>query len=40
MLERFYMIGRDKNITFWRILKIDRSKPSEINIIENPILYT
>ncbi|KAI5405798.1 suppressor of actin mutation [Lathyrus oleraceus] len=36
----FYMIGRDKNRTFWRVLKIDRLEPSELNIVEDPILYT
>lgn len=34
------MIGRDKNRTFWRVLKIDRLEPSELNIVEDPILYT
>ncbi|XP_045792286.1 phosphoinositide phosphatase SAC2-like [Trifolium pratense] len=39
-LSRFYMIGRDKNRTFWRVLKIDRSEASELNVIEDPTLYT
>lgn len=34
------MIGRDKNRTFWRVLKIDRSEPSELNIVEDPATYT
>ncbi|WJX86631.1 suppressor of actin mutation [Trifolium repens] len=38
--SRFYLIGRDKNRTFSRVLKIDRSEPSELNVIEDPTLYT
>ncbi|XP_030467303.2 phosphoinositide phosphatase SAC2-like [Syzygium oleosum] len=38
--SNFYMIGRDKNRTFWRVLKIDRSEPSELNILEDPTTYT
>ncbi|XP_058781494.1 phosphoinositide phosphatase SAC2-like [Vicia villosa] len=38
--SRFYMTGRDKNKTFWRVLKIDRLEPSELNIVEDPTLYT
>jgi hypothetical protein len=38
--QRFYLIGRDKNRTFSRVLKIDRSEPSELNVIEDPTLYT
>ncbi|OWM68414.1 hypothetical protein CDL15_Pgr004896 [Punica granatum] len=34
------MIGRDKNRSFWRVLKIDRSEPSELNILEDPTTYT
>ncbi|CAI8598476.1 unnamed protein product [Vicia faba] len=38
--SRFYMIGRDKNKTFWRVLKIDRLEASELNIVEDSTLYT
>ncbi|KAJ1407042.1 SAC domain [Sesbania bispinosa] len=38
--SRFYMIGRDKNRTFWRVLKIDRLEPSELNIIEDSTVYS
>ncbi|KAI5422290.1 variant 8, suppressor of actin mutation [Lathyrus oleraceus] len=38
--SRFYMIGRDKSRTFWRVLKIDRLEPSELNIVEDPTLYS
>lgn len=34
------MIGRDKSRTFWRVLKIDRLEPSELNIVEDPTLYS
>lgn len=33
------MIGRDKNRTFWRVLKIDRQEPSELNILEDSMTY-
>ncbi|XP_030523762.1 phosphoinositide phosphatase SAC2-like isoform X2 [Rhodamnia argentea] len=38
--SNFYMIGRDQKRTFWRVLKIDRSEPSELNILEDPTTYT
>ena len=34
------MIGRDKNRTVWRLLKIDRSEPSELNIWEDSVTYS
>ncbi|XP_075664566.1 phosphoinositide phosphatase SAC2-like isoform X1 [Castanea sativa] len=37
--SNFYMIGRDKNRTFWRVLKIDRLELSELNILEDPTTY-
>lgn len=39
-LQKFYMIGRDKNRTFWRVLKIDRSEPSELNIHDDATTYS
>ncbi|XP_014516309.1 phosphoinositide phosphatase SAC2 isoform X2 [Vigna radiata var. radiata] len=39
-LSKFYMIGRDKNRTFWRVLKIDRLEPSELNIVEDSAIYS
>ncbi|KAL2932991.1 Phosphoinositide phosphatase SAC2 [Bienertia sinuspersici] len=36
----FYMVGRDKSKKFWRILKIDRSEPSNIDVFEDPTLYS
>ncbi|KAG5392459.1 hypothetical protein IGI04_022422 [Brassica rapa subsp. trilocularis] len=36
----FYLIGRDEKKTFWRILKIDRTDPKELNLFEDPTKYT
>ena len=33
------MIGRDKNITYWRVLKIDKLDSSELNIREDSTVY-
>ncbi|KAH7679991.1 SAC domain-containing protein [Dioscorea alata] len=38
--SNFYMIGRDKSRTFWRVLKIDRLEPSELNIQEDSTTYS
>ncbi|CAN6470015.1 unnamed protein product [Victoria cruziana] len=38
--SNFYMIGRDKNRISWRVLKIDRSDTSELNILEDSTTYT
>lgn len=38
--QRFYMIGRDKNRTFWKVLKIDRLDKSELNISEDQTKYS
>ncbi|KAI4329045.1 hypothetical protein L6164_021351 [Bauhinia variegata] len=38
--SKFYMIGRDKNRSFWRVLKIDRSEASELNITEDSTIYS
>lgn len=40
MLQKFYMIGRDKSRIVWRVLKIDRTEPLELNIFEDPTNYT
>lgn len=34
------MIGRSKDRSTWRVLKIDRSEPTELNITEDPTTYT
>ncbi|XP_022754764.1 phosphoinositide phosphatase SAC3-like isoform X2 [Durio zibethinus] len=38
--SNFYMIGRDKSRTYWRVLKIDRLDPSELIIREDSTTYT
>ena len=40
MLQNFYMIGRDKSRTYWRVLKIDRLDPSELTVSEDSTTYT
>ncbi|KAH9758059.1 phosphatidylinositol-3-phosphatase SAC1 [Citrus sinensis] len=37
---RFYLIGSDRNKRFFRVLKIDRSEPSDLNISEDPVVYS
>ncbi|KAL1324884.1 phosphatidylinositol-3-phosphatase SAC1 isoform X1 [Arachis hypogaea] len=37
---RFYLIGSDRHKRFFRVLKIDRSEPSDLNISEDPVLYS
>ncbi|XP_031388233.1 phosphoinositide phosphatase SAC2-like isoform X2 [Punica granatum] len=39
-LSNFYIIGRDKTRSYWRVLKISRLEPSELNIVEDPTTYT
>lgn len=34
------MVGRSKNRSVWKVLKIDRSEASELNIMEDPTMYT
>ncbi|KAE8687584.1 Phosphoinositide phosphatase SAC3 [Hibiscus syriacus] len=38
--SNFYMIGRNKSKTYWRVLKIDRLDPFELNIREDSTNYT
>ncbi|KAG4932259.1 hypothetical protein JHK87_046261 [Glycine soja] len=38
--SNFYMIGRDKSRTYWKVLKIDRLDPSELNLREDSTTYT
>lgn len=38
--SKFYMVGRDKSRTYWRVLKIDRMDLSELNIREDSAVYT
>ncbi|CAI0473105.1 unnamed protein product [Linum tenue] len=39
-VQHLYMIGRDKSRNFWKVLKIDRSDLSELNILEDPTSYS
>ncbi|KAK3000879.1 hypothetical protein RJ639_020433 [Escallonia herrerae] len=38
--QRFYLIGSDRNKRFFRVLKIDRMEPSDLNISEDPVVYS
>ncbi|KMT03423.1 hypothetical protein BVRB_8g191080 [Beta vulgaris subsp. vulgaris] len=38
--SKFYIIGRDKSRTNWRVLSIDRSEPYELIIHEDSTTYT
>ncbi|MCL7047941.1 hypothetical protein MKW94_001561 [Papaver nudicaule] len=38
--SRFYMVGRNKSKTVWRIMKIDRLAPTELNIVEDSTTYS
>ncbi|XP_058756818.1 phosphoinositide phosphatase SAC3-like isoform X2 [Vicia villosa] len=38
--SNFYMIGRDKSRAYWRVLKIDRLDPSELNVREDSTTYS
>ncbi|KAI3833516.1 hypothetical protein MKW98_024515 [Papaver atlanticum] len=38
--SKFYMVGRNKSKTVWRIMKIDRLAPTEINIVEDSTTYS
>ncbi|KAH7279547.1 hypothetical protein KP509_37G024000 [Ceratopteris richardii] len=37
---KYYLIGRDKIRSKWRVLKIDRSEPCELHVEEDPSIYT
>ncbi|KHM98833.1 Polyphosphoinositide phosphatase [Glycine soja] len=37
---RFYLIGSDRNKRFFRVLKIDRSEAWDLNISQDPVLYS
>ncbi|KAL9228488.1 hypothetical protein vseg_004065 [Gypsophila vaccaria] len=38
--SNFYIIGRDKERLRWRVLKIGRSEPSELVVVEDPTTYS
>lgn len=33
-------MGRDKRKQHWQVLKIDRSEAAELNMLEDPVIYT
>lgn len=39
MQQNYYIIGRDKQKTFWKVLKIDRLESSELKIYEDSTIY-
>ncbi|KAI3932073.1 hypothetical protein MKW92_005683 [Papaver armeniacum] len=38
--SNFYIVGRNNSKTVWRVLKIDRSEPAELNIVEDSTTYS
>lgn len=38
--SNFYMVGRDKTRTYWKVLKIDRLEPSELIMYEDSATYS
>lgn len=38
--QKFYLVGRDKKKQHWQVLKIDRSEPSDLSMLEDPTIYT
>ncbi|XP_030468029.2 phosphatidylinositol-3-phosphatase SAC1 [Syzygium oleosum] len=37
---RYYLVGSDRQKRLFRVLKIDRSEPSDLNISEDPVVYS
>jgi hypothetical protein len=40
VLQTFYILGTNTDKTLWRLLKIDRMEPSELNIDEDCTMYS
>jgi hypothetical protein len=38
--QRFYVIGSSREKRSFRVLKIDRSEPSELHLSEDPVWYS
>lgn len=38
--SKFYILGTNTDKTFWRLLKIDRMEPSELNVDEDPTVHS
>ncbi|CAN6311297.1 unnamed protein product [Urochloa humidicola] len=36
----FYFVGRDDIKQMWRVLKVDRSEPTSLSLVEDPTCYT
>ena len=39
-VQRFYLVGSNNSQTRFRILKIDRTEPTEINVIDDKVKHT
>jgi phosphatidylinositol 3,5-bisphosphate 5-phosphatase len=39
-LQKFYIFGTNTKKTLWRLLKIDRMEPSELNVGEDSTVYS
>jgi phosphatidylinositol 3,5-bisphosphate 5-phosphatase len=39
-LQKFYVLGTNTDKTLWRLLKIDRMEPSELNVDEECTVYS
>lgn len=39
-LQKFYILGTNTDKTSWKLLKIDRIEPSELNIDESSTVYS
>jgi hypothetical protein len=37
---KYYLVGRDKKKQHWQVLKIDRAEAAELNLVEDPVIYT
>ncbi|CAL4916476.1 unnamed protein product [Urochloa decumbens] len=35
----FYFVGRDDNNQMWRVLKVDRSEPTSLSLVQDPTCY-
>jgi hypothetical protein len=38
--QRLYLVGSDRKRKLFRVLKIDRSEPSDLNISEDLVVYS
>ena len=40
IIQRYYVVGRGRKRTVWKLFSIDRMEPSELNIFEDHTTYT